>query len=67
MSSISELRATLRDVDRSKYPALSDYNKEEIWRDIGPGGLYLVSLAAQALKSRPMCTISPSRSGRMTF
>jgi SAM-dependent methyltransferase len=43
----------LREVDKSKYPALSNYSKNEIWRDIGPGGLYLVSLLAQELDLRP--------------
>jgi len=53
MRSISELRATLRQVDKSRYPELSSYTKEDIWRDIGPGGLYLVSLLAKPLDLRP--------------
>jgi len=53
MRSISELKATLRQVDKSKYPELSGYTKEDIWRDIGPGGLYLVSLLAKELGLRP--------------
>ena len=44
---------TLREVDRSKYPELRTYTKADIWGDIGPGGLYLVSLAAKELRLRP--------------
>jgi SAM-dependent methyltransferase len=53
MRSIAELKTTLREVDKSKYPELSDYTKADIWRDIGPGGLYLVSLLAKDLSLRP--------------
>jgi len=53
MRSISELKATLREVDRSKYPELNSYTKDAIWRDIGPGGLYLVSLLAKQLSLQP--------------
>jgi SAM-dependent methyltransferase len=47
------LGTILRTVDRSKYPELSAYSREDIWRDIGPGGLYLVSRLARALDLRP--------------
>lgn len=53
MKSISELRTTLREVDKSKYPELSNYTKDDIWRNIGPGGLYLVSLLAKDMSLRP--------------
>ena len=53
MKSIDELRMTLREVDKAKYPALSSYTKEDIWRDIGPAGLHLVSLLAQELELSP--------------
>jgi SAM-dependent methyltransferase len=53
MKSMSELKTTLREVDRSKYPELSDYTKDDIWRNIGPGGLYLVSLLAKEMSLRP--------------
>ena len=53
MKSISELEATLREVDKSRYPELSNYTKNDIWRDIGPGGLYLVSLLVKELSLRP--------------
>jgi len=53
MKSIGELKATLREVDKSKYSRLSRYTKDDIWRDIGPGGLYLVSLLAEKLSLRP--------------
>jgi SAM-dependent methyltransferase len=53
MKSIRELKTTLREVDKSKYPELSNYTKDEIWRDIGPGGLYLVSLFAKELSLQP--------------
>lgn len=53
MKSISELKRTLKEVDRSKYPKLSNYAKDDIWRDVGPGGLYLVSLLANELDLRP--------------
>jgi SAM-dependent methyltransferase len=49
MSTLRNLKATLHEVDPSKYPELSSYTKEEIWRDLGPGGLYLVSLLAKEL------------------
>ena len=48
-----EHKMSLREVDQSKYPALRNYTKDEIWRDIGPGGLYLVSLLANELGLRP--------------
>jgi SAM-dependent methyltransferase len=47
------LGATLRKVDRSKYPELSAYSRADIWRDVGPGGLYLVSRLARALDLQP--------------
>ena len=53
MKSISELKATLREVDKSKYPELDNYTKDDIWKDIGPGGLYLVSLLAKELSLHP--------------
>lgn len=53
MKSIDELKTTLRKVDKSKYPRLGGYSKADIWRDIGPGGLYLVSLLAEALELQP--------------
>jgi len=53
MISMNELRATLREVDQSKYPELSSFTKADIWRDIGPGGLYLVSLLAKKLDLSP--------------
>lgn len=43
----------LRTVDRSKYPELSRYSKNDIWRDTGPGGLYLLSLLAKTLELQP--------------
>ena len=49
MRSVDELKETLREVDQSKYPELRGYSKDEIWRDSGPGGLYLVSLLAADL------------------
>ncbi len=53
ISGIDELRATLREVDRSRYPGVSGYTKAENWREMGPGGLYLVSLLAASLDLRP--------------
>ena len=47
------METTLGQVDRSKYPELSAYSREDIWRDIGPGGLYLVSHLAKALDLQP--------------
>ena len=47
------METTLREVNKSKYPQLSSYTKNDIWRDIGPGGLYLVSLLAEELGLRP--------------
>ena len=44
---------TLREVDKSKYPELQGYTKEKIWRNSGPGGLYLVSLFAKVLDLQP--------------
>ena len=53
MKSIGELKTTLREVDKSRYPELSNYTKDDIWRDTGPGGLYLVSLLAKELMLLP--------------
>ena len=53
MKSIGALKKTLREVDISKYPELSNYTKDDVWRDIGPGGLYLVSLLSKNLDLRP--------------
>jgi SAM-dependent methyltransferase len=53
MRSMRELKATLRQVDRTQYPELSIYSEDDIWRDIGPGGLYLVSLLAKELSLGP--------------
>jgi len=53
MKSISELKKTLREIDVAKYPELSNYTKDDIWRDIGPGGLYLVSLLSRDLELQP--------------
>lgn len=53
MQTIDDLKATLREVERAKYPELRGYTKEEIWRDGGPGGLYLVSLLAKELELGP--------------
>jgi SAM-dependent methyltransferase len=43
----------LRKVDQSKYPELEDFTKEAIWWNIGPGGLYLVSLLAREIDLQP--------------
>ena len=53
MNSIGGRKTTLREVDQSRYPELSKYTKEDIWRDAGPGGLYLVSLLAKELGLLP--------------
>jgi SAM-dependent methyltransferase len=53
MKTITELKATLREVNKSRYTELRDYTKGDIWRDIGPGGLYLVSLLAKELDLQP--------------
>ena len=53
MKTIDELKDTLREVDQSKYPELRCYTKDSIWRDSGPGGLYLVSLLAAELELEP--------------
>ena len=53
MKSIGELKTTLREVDKSRYPELSNYTKDDIWRETGPGGLYLVSLLAKELRLLP--------------
>ena len=53
MKRIQEPRTTLREVDRANYSELQGYSREEIWRDIGPGGLYLVSRLARELDLRP--------------
>ncbi len=50
MSNLDEIQKTLRKIDKTKYPELKNYSKKDIWRDIGPGGLYLVSLLAKELK-----------------
>jgi SAM-dependent methyltransferase len=53
MRSIAELKATLKQVDKSRYPELSAYTRADIWHDIGPGGLYLVAVLAKSLDLRP--------------
>ncbi len=53
MKKINDRMANLREVDISKYPDLSGYTKDEIWKDIGPGGLYLVSRLAKELNLPP--------------
>ena len=53
MKSIDERKATLREVDKAKYPELISYTKDQIWQDSGPGGLYLVSLLAAELELEP--------------
>jgi SAM-dependent methyltransferase len=53
VKSINEIRETLREVDKTKYKELKYYSKEDIWKDIGPGGLYLVSLLAKELELKP--------------
>jgi SAM-dependent methyltransferase len=53
MRSIGELRSTLSKVDRRKYPELSGCTRDEIWRGMGPGGLYLVSLLVRELFLAP--------------
>lgn len=50
---ISECSVTLREVDLSKFPELIGYTKEQIWRNSGPGGLYLVSRLAKKLSLQP--------------
>jgi SAM-dependent methyltransferase len=40
-------------VDRSNYPELDHLSRAEIWRDVGPGGLYLVARLARQLALRP--------------
>ena len=40
-------------VDRSHYPELDRLSRTEIWRGVGPGGLYLVSRLARRLELRP--------------
>jgi SAM-dependent methyltransferase len=47
------MKLPLKTVDRTRYPELSNYTRAEIWRDTGPGGLYLVSLLARALRIGP--------------
>jgi SAM-dependent methyltransferase len=53
MKGIGAVETSLREVDRSKYPELSHLTKDDIWRGIGPGGLYLVSQLAKELNLRP--------------
>jgi SAM-dependent methyltransferase len=53
MKTIDEPKITLREVDQSKYPELRNYTKDQIWRNTGPGGLYLVSLLASELELEP--------------
>jgi SAM-dependent methyltransferase len=40
---IEDIKGSLRRIDRDEYPELQRYSDEEIWRDLGPGGLYLVA------------------------
>jgi SAM-dependent methyltransferase len=47
------LNAQLCQVDRTQYPELDRYSRQEIWHEIGPGGLYLASRLIQKLETRP--------------
>jgi SAM-dependent methyltransferase len=47
------MKPELRTVDRSQYPELDHLTRPEIWREIGPGGLYLVSRLARRLELQP--------------
>ena len=49
----NEIKTTLKEIDKSKYPELRSISKDAIWHDIGPGGLYLVSMLARELKLEP--------------
>lgn len=53
MKRMAELKASLRTVDRASYPELEGLSREEIWRDTGPGGLYLISVLGKALAVEP--------------
>jgi SAM-dependent methyltransferase len=53
MKGTSAVETRLREVDQTKYPELSHFTKDDVWRDTGPGGLYLVSLLARELNLRP--------------
>ena len=44
---------SLARVDRSNYPELDHLSRSEIWRDVGPGGLYLVARLARNLELEP--------------
>lgn len=37
-----DILPTLRRINRDEYPELQEYSDEDVWRDLGPGGLYLV-------------------------
>jgi SAM-dependent methyltransferase len=47
------MKTELGHVDRANYPELSHLSRPDIWRDVGPGGLYLVSRLAKNLALRP--------------
>jgi SAM-dependent methyltransferase len=57
MEDAGTVRTTPREVDRSEYPELSHLSKEDIWRDIGPGGLYLVARLARQLNLKPNAVV----------
>ena len=40
---IEDIKGSLRRIDSDEYPELQGYSDEEVWRDSGPGGLYLVT------------------------
>ena len=46
---IEDFEDSLRRINRMNYPELHGYSDEEIWRESGPGGLFLVAKMSRYL------------------
>ena len=47
---IEDFKGSLRRIDRNEYPELQGYSDEAIWRDSGPGGLFLAAKMSREMK-----------------
>jgi SAM-dependent methyltransferase len=49
---VPAVKATFRHPDRSRYPELEGYTREDIYRELGPGGLYMVARMVRMMSLR---------------
>jgi protein-L-isoaspartate O-methyltransferase len=50
---IDQARSTFRQADRAAYPELDGYTREQIYRELGPGGLYMVIRVVRTMSLQP--------------